>query len=278
MLKWIKSNSKALLRKVSDYSDAKLIEQFAGIKSIQDCEAAMYTVGCSQNEFVSVEWLLKLKAACKQMRAEGMALEPNLISRTMTRRIAIRSEAGLWSELLGSQDTDFVAILSKADHHRNAREFQQAEYQYWQALELYPRHPGYLVQYAHCLKEQGKWHDALLDYLNSCIYGANIDDLLPHIADTLKHCEDLKKYNTDHLIGLRDAPNQGLSARADKHDVRSLSKLFTNIQTSNTDTCKYMLSGLSRRDIVIELIRADEFKFMNINLLTLIKEQGSTIL
>ncbi|HVT34626.1 MAG TPA: hypothetical protein VHE37_03535, partial [Nevskiaceae bacterium] len=52
-----------------------------------------------------------------------------------------------------SLDPEFRDFVRRADAARDLANFNEAEYFYYRALQLYPLHGGYMVQYAHMLKD-----------------------------------------------------------------------------------------------------------------------------
>lgn len=82
---------------------------------------------------------------------------------------------------------DFQALTHEADLLRDQGRSPEAEYKYWQALQLFPLHPGYRVQYAHMLKEQQKYLDAYLQYSFALGAGAPTHDVSEHLLFAAGH-------------------------------------------------------------------------------------------
>jgi tetratricopeptide (TPR) repeat protein len=80
-----------------------------------------------------------------------------------------------------ASDGDFLGHAGRADRLRDIRRWEAAEYHYWRAIRLYPLHHGYIVQYAHMLKEQGKLPDAEYQYRNALALGAPVEDTAAHL-------------------------------------------------------------------------------------------------
>lgn len=88
-------------------------------------------------------------------------------------------------------DPEFPKLIAAADGLRDAGEWGRAERTYREALRLYPAHAGYIVQYAHCLKERGRLTDAEIQYRSALAYavhrrtasryGVSALDILHHI-------------------------------------------------------------------------------------------------
>ena len=81
-----------------------------------------------------------------------------------------------------SQDSEFQVLIVKADRARDLKGWRVAERHYRAALALYPGHFGYMVQYAHCLKEQGKFVAAEIYYRSARALGAPWSDVYEHLT------------------------------------------------------------------------------------------------
>jgi hypothetical protein len=79
------------------------------------------------------------------------------------------------------QDGDFIALIAQADQARDAGRWAEGERRYAEALRLYPTHAGYMVQYAHCLKEQQKFAEAEIHYRSALALGAAPGDIQEHL-------------------------------------------------------------------------------------------------
>lgn len=76
---------------------------------------------------------------------------------------------------------DFRRWISDADSARDRHDLAASEFAYWQALKLFPLHAGYRVQYAHMLKDQGKYLDAVIHYCFALATGAPQFDVEEHL-------------------------------------------------------------------------------------------------
>jgi hypothetical protein len=108
------------------------------------------------------------------------------IAKRFLRRAAIlgksRRQAKELTMRASSQDSDFQALIAKADRARDLKSWRVAERYYRAALALYPGHFGYMVQYAHCLKEQGKFVVGEIYYRSARALGAPWSDVYEHLA------------------------------------------------------------------------------------------------
>jgi len=105
------------------------------------------------------------------------------LGRMVSLRIArvSRAEAVALSLQAAGRDRDFLKHVGRADRLRDTRRWGEAEYWYWRGIRLYPLHHGYVVQYAHMLKEQGKLPDAEYFYRNALALGAPAEETAIHL-------------------------------------------------------------------------------------------------
>lgn len=80
------------------------------------------------------------------------------------------------------RDQRFCELVANADRFRDKSAWADAEYNYWRALQLYPYHSGYRIQYAHMLKERQKFADAELHYRSAWALGFPIDEIREHLS------------------------------------------------------------------------------------------------
>lgn len=78
-------------------------------------------------------------------------------ARTLPLLLADRQAAVDATLRLAREDRQFRQLVATADAARDHREWAVGEYNYWRALALYPLHRGYIIQYAHCIREQNKF-------------------------------------------------------------------------------------------------------------------------
>lgn len=231
------------------------------VRSVQDCLDVFEAESMCEDGSLSENIISALYSRCASMRQQGMTMEPNLIGRAVQLAIAEPARAGNSALRFANHDTDFNEIVADADKVRDRREFSQAEYLYWRALLLNPRHPLILVQYAHTLKEQGKLPDALVYYLDAAVFGAPMSDVEEHALFVAGR------------LGLKERVR--LSAAMSmpcSNDVRALYELLIGQGPSLSDIVQLMLEHESISSIVSTLIRRKEFSQANRDLLRLIAE------
>lgn len=101
-----------------------------------------------------------------------------------TRKIAAattRADLVALESRSSSKDNRFRQLVADADAARDTSAWVRAEALYREALELYPYSPGYRVQYAHMLKEQGAFPAAELHYRSAYALGIPAQDIAPHL-------------------------------------------------------------------------------------------------
>nr|WP_314073702.1 hypothetical protein [uncultured Roseococcus sp.] len=124
------------------------------------------------------------KLAFHLSRAADTELKANLqrLARATVARMPLRRLGVSAAQKLAPIDDEFIELVRSADQARDRHAWHEGEYGYWRALQLYPIHPGYVVQYGHCLKEQRKLPDAEIAYRNAYALGEESADLQRHIA------------------------------------------------------------------------------------------------
>jgi tetratricopeptide (TPR) repeat protein len=88
-------------------------------------------------------------------------------------------EAQLKGNLFDSSHRERMIV--EADSARDQRQFEKAEFLYFQVLNSFRDTDGYIVQYGHCLKEQGKFDEAEFFYRDAINRGVPLRDIEPHL-------------------------------------------------------------------------------------------------
>jgi hypothetical protein len=184
------------------------------------------------------------------------------VARTRVERVALSVEAS-------KQDPDFLSMIRRGDAARDACDWKRAEYEYWCALRLYPYHPGYMVQYGHTLKEQGKLQDAEVVYRSARALGSAPDDVDEHIQFVqfaLGHYAPLRPVASDSSDCLEWPPT--------RQDVEILIALFLHRAPNNLDEVLDLLRAAHTcRAVAVALVHCDAFRAANRELLILLAEQ-----
>ena len=76
---------------------------------------------------------------------------------------------------------DRVPLVVDGNLARDAGKWIEAGELYREALRAYPDHYGYVVQYAHCLKEHGQFAEAECHYRSALALGARRSDVDEHL-------------------------------------------------------------------------------------------------
>ncbi len=79
-------------------------------------------------------------------------------------------------------DASLAARITEADAARDRRDWELAVVGYETVLAQVPFHAGYMVQFAHCLKEMRQMEEAELCYRDALALGAPSRDVLEHLA------------------------------------------------------------------------------------------------
>jgi hypothetical protein len=98
------------------------------------------------------------------------------------RRAVGRAQKLTFTYQAANFDHKFQEYVREADLRRDRRDWAGAEWRYWEALRLYPLHSGYMVQYAHMLKEQGKLFDSEMYYRSAFALSNGLEEIKDHLA------------------------------------------------------------------------------------------------
>jgi tetratricopeptide (TPR) repeat protein len=188
--------------------------------------------------------------------------------RTSPRKFGSRPDAVATTLAAAERDPGFRALVSEADAARDARDFARGEYLYWRALELYPLHHGYATQYAHCLKEQGKFAEAEGVYRSALALGGLAEDLHQHIAAVAA-----ARGAAPALPTTGAAAADPLDLPPTREEVLVLFALLLHRSpASHDETLELLRTCPRRRDVALALIRRDEFARANTDLMVLLAE------
>lgn len=256
----------------------RLAEIFRSVRSTDDCLALLAQKDLLDDAGLDASRYELLQSICTAMRKQGLGLEPNLLGRAAAEAILDRRLAGKASNVFGAADTDVQNYIDAADAARDRGDFSSAEFDYWRALQLFPSHAGYLVQYGHCLKERGQHADALVMYLDAHFFGAPKQDVAPHalhVAGAIGKYASVNKIlegdvQSDSGTGQSASMEQALTSR----DVRTLIQLIHLRTPSLEEVAHCMCDYASRRALVLALLEKAEFARAHRDLLRMLAETG----
>jgi tetratricopeptide (TPR) repeat protein len=137
-----------------------------------------------------------------------LRLAPSLArNRSLARDTTIRA---------ASFDRECAALVRLALAARNRGDWPEAARLYRAALDLYPGHCNFMVEYAHCLRAQHDWIGAEIYYRSSRALGAWLKDMqaqLVEVAARLDYAEPItggwaKRPRLDSISVLDDPPTR----------------------------------------------------------------------
>lgn len=173
--------------------------------------------------------------------------------------VLTRAEAVGLDHAGAATSSEFQKLAAAADDARDLRDWAAAEFLYWQALELYPFHSGYRIQYAHVIKEQGKHDWAEVHYRSALAEGAAPDLVDEHLRFSAR--QNHFNYAPRPTPRLDVAP---LDAPASFHDIQMLAWLFWHDANVNSyDTLDLMRECESNREVAIRMTQHDRFTERN---------------
>lgn len=269
------------LEDVSHMDNSSLVDEVGlmgaleKVRSEADCLSVFTARGLLGDAGLEEDSLAVLRDACLTMRAKGMAMEPNLIGRAAARMIIDRALAGSVSLEFASCDTDFLDLVAAADVARERADYSEAKSRYLQALQMFPFHPGYMLQYGHCLKELKLLPEALAAYFDAYRYGATKHEFETHATDTarqLGRAGQIAQMATKINQPLTDKPLSSLDLELTSKDVITLTQLFHLNTPSPENIAKRLCFCRSRRELIMALLGDPQFSQAHLNTLRLVSE------
>ena len=257
----------------SNMDATQLVDVFRHIDSIESTFNIFRLHGLLNDFGLVADKVTILLNVCALMRAKGMALEPNLIGRAAIKAIMQPKLSSQAAIEFSRVDNDFLAHIVLADAARDSKNFSEAQYQYWSALELLPSHPGYRTQYAHCLKERGLMTDALIEYINAYIFGENKNNIEQHAvfaAREINLYEEAQAFFNRPLA----ASQEPLDWPATSQDVKVLSQLLLGAPSSIDEIAHLMCISQNKRALFHKLIGHKEFIKTHRKTLCILNETG----
>jgi hypothetical protein len=244
---------------------ADFVRAIKEVKSISECISALENSGLLSAGTLSEEASSLLFREASLLRENGMALEPNLLGRAAVMLISNHSQAAAAAEVFASQDTDFQGFFKQGDEHRDRNSFVESEYCYFRCLQLYPPHISATVQYAHSLKEQEKYFDSLVKYLDAATLGAPLD----HVEEHALFVAERVGLILPTLKRLTSPQRWILSS-----EVFAVEEILLGSRSSLQDCLQLMLRHEGITQLIPTLASSETFARANKNLLKLISERG----
>ena len=241
------------------------LSRFQRVRSIDECIDIFESEAWIERDGLSESIVSMLAARCGDMRRHGLGLEPNLIGRAATRLMTSPQRIGEASLLFGAQDGDFAALVADADKRRDGGDYTEAEYAYYRALTLFPGHPAVRVQYAHMLKEQHKYADALVNYLDAALYGAPLTDVREHALFVASRLD----VRPEVTAWLSDLKIHRLSSA-----LRAIYRLLFGQEASVEAVLGLMLKPAGLAQVFADLISESGFRNANRDLIRVVAETG----
>lgn len=181
---------------------------------------------------------------------------------------------------LAHSHSEFVLLIKEADTMRDTRNFGHAQFAYYKALVLLPYHNGYRVQYAHVLKEQEKYIDAVVQYWYALNLGAAPSAVQEHLLFAASRAGI--PVSTMHVARSAEAwssanqTNDPWALPPYESDFFDFADLFWGSRgyLDNTRILTFLSNCATRRDLLLAYVRAPETARSNRSLLIMLKQVG----
>src|SRR5258708_6287680 len=158
-------------------ADIKLWQEYLESSEEALRELNLNLIGVPENETDPELCLVKGEV----LRRAGHDYDAQRFCRQAPRLAPNRRSASAVALRAAAQDFGFQRIIEDADQARDAAQWKGATELYNTALRAYPDHHGYVVQLAHCLKEQGEFAEAECHYRSALALGAPRSDVDAHL-------------------------------------------------------------------------------------------------
>jgi hypothetical protein len=168
-----------------------------------------------------------------------------------------------------TKDGDFIELAARGDQARDAGNWADGERRYAEALALYPAHPGYTVQYAHCLKEQQKFAEAEIHYRSALALGAPPADVTEHLEFVAMR-QGYSETGAGNALTARQGNGGMMDAPPTRQDVDLAYTLLTGEAPYTADLLDILRTQKSVRDVFVWVIGQSDFLAHNRDLLRLI--------
>lgn len=200
------------------------------------------------------------------LRRAGHGYDAQRFFRQAPRLSPSRRSASAVALRAAAQDSGFQRIIRDADQARDSAEWREAGELYSEALRAYPDHYGYVVQYAHCLKEQGQLTEAECHYRSALALGAarsEVDEHLTFVAIQqgfpVSFAGDWEETSAD---------GDPLDAAPTKADVELVVFLLLGREPRLAEIVQLMRKHHSLRSLIMAIVEEGSFVSANARLLS----------
>ena len=243
---------------------AARVAEGAGREVCDDAAAAF--IEQLSDPWAALAGALVLKAFGRHAAAAAVRRSAPALGRTVGERIVISVRGA-------SEDEEFQALVASADAARDAGATRDAEHLYFRALELFPLHPGYRVQYAHALKDQENFAAAEVHYRSALAAGAPVADVSRHLQFVMQR---------QGHVAPPPPPAPAAAAAGDPMlaaptllDLTTLAWLFWQAGgIGDDDALRLLRTCPTCQDVAVAMTRDPRFASANRDFLSLLKAQA----
>lgn len=207
------------------------------------------------------------------LRRAGYDYDAQRFLRQAARLSPTRRSASALALRAAALDQGFQRIIEDADVARDAKEWIEAGELYREALRAYPDHYGYLVQYAHCLKEQGQFAEAECHYRSALALGARRSDVDEHLIFVATRQGFPANFAGDSEVPSVD--RDPLDAPPTKADVELIVFLLLGREPPLAEIVQLMRRHRTLRSLVAAIVEEGSFVSANAGLLSSARRAGA---
>ncbi len=182
--------------------------------------------------------------------------------------MATVTRAGQIATTLATSGADerFCDHIARADAARDCGDWGVAEVEYAAALRRFPLHWGYCIQYAHTIKEQGRFAHAEIWYRSAVALAAPADAVDEHLAFVCRGSRVAYQPR-----GVPDLAVPPLLAPPTWHDIATLARLAQVPHCAGDDQALMLLrSAADNRAVLRDLLGRHDFARANRDFLNVV--------
>ena len=196
---------------------------------------------------------------------DGRSDDAQRFFRQAPRLAPTRRAAAAMALHAANQDSDCKHLIESADHARDSGYWATAAELYSEALRAYPDHFGYMVQYAHCLREQGRFALAECYYRSALALGASLPDVDEHLVFVATRQGFRATFAPED--NRRSCGGDALDAPPAMADVEIIVFLLLGRKPALAEVVKLLREQTSIRGLIRVISEADSFVWANAHLL-----------